>query len=76
MPQGRYAKQGQYCGYEYAKCQRGLRCVPRSGFGINDGKKICVDAFVHEERPEPIEEPLTSIPEKIELEFVNLEQVE
>ena len=62
VPQGRYAKQGQYCGYEYAKCQRGLRCVPRSGFGIGDGKKICVEAFVHEKRPKPVEESIISSP--------------
>ena len=43
VPQGRYAKKGQYCGSEYAKCQKGLQCVARPGFGINDKKYICVD---------------------------------
>ena len=51
VPQGRYAKKGQYCGSEYTKCKKGLRCVARSSFGIDDGKKICVDKVVRDIGP-------------------------
>ena len=32
--------------------------MPRSGFGIADGKSICVDDIVTDQRPALVEEPV------------------